>query len=272
MQIALKQSRAASLRLLSSSSVSSVLEILAWDAGAGRGYASKIPKGMQTTAGSKAEIWGSKYVKPSLISSNILAEPYKGAKAPLPLSSFVTPSGWALRWGRWKDSWKSMYSMSKLKKNIKHWDLRQFKLDALNMYEATNQALAKGDVSVLRGLATPPIFADMKKQIKQREKAGWSNIEWEMVESPELRDLELVQVRVIAADQKDDETAFVQLTVRIPSKQSFVAYDKEGNVVAGGQGPVSVVDHWVLEVPLSKKTKQRYRVAARLQIQDKLDR
>lgn len=160
-----------------------------------------------------------------------------------------------------------MYSLSKLKKSVKSWDLRRFKLEALDIYKETNAALASGDMSVLRSRASPPIFSDMKKQIKQREKAGWSRVDWELVEEPELRNLELVQARVIAADQKDDETAFVQLTIKIPSKQKFTAYDKQGNVVAGGGDPVTVVDHWVLELPLSKRARQRYRVAARLQIE-----
>ena len=109
----------------------------------------------------------------------------------------------------------SMYSMSKLKKNIKHWDLRQFKMDALESYIETNKALAKGDLSALRSLTTPAIFSDMKKQIKQREKSGWESIDWDLVKKPDLYDVELVHVRVLAADQKDDESAFVQLTVRI---------------------------------------------------------
>ena len=230
-------------------------------------FATKIPKGMVQPAGGKGDVFGSKMIKPSMVSSNVLAEPYKGEKAPLPLSSWVTPSGWGLRWGRWKDSWKSMYSLSKLKKNVKSWDLRRFKLEALDMYKETNAALAAGNLSLLRSRATPPIFSDMKKQVKQREKAGWSRVEWELVEEPELRNLELVQARVVAADQKDDETAFIQLTVKIPSRQKFTAYDKDGRVVAGGGEAVQVVDHWVLELPLSKKSRQRYRVAARLNIE-----
>lgn len=232
-----------------------------------RTFAAKVPKGMQQPAGGKGEVFGSKMIKPSMVSSNILAEPYKGEKTRLPLSAWLTPTGWGLRWGRWKDSWKSMYSLSKLKKNITGWDLRRFKLEALDMYRSTNAALAAGDVGALRHLTTPPIFSDMKKQIKQREKTGWSTVEWALVEEPALRDLELVQVRVVAADQKDDDTAFVQLTVRIPSKQRFTAYDRAGEVVAGGGDPVSVIDHWVLEIPLAKKSLQRYRVAARLHVE-----
>ena len=233
-------------------------------------YAQKIPKGMQAPVGSKAEIWGAKYIKPSMVSSNILAEPYRGPREKLPMMSYLTPSGWSLRWNRWKDSWKSMYSMSKLKKNIKSWNLKNFKIDALNLYIETNQALAKGDVSSLRSLTTPAIFSDMKRQIKQREHAGWHKVDWEIVEKPELYDVQLVQARVVAADQKDDETAFVQLTVRIPSRQRFTAYNKQGDTVAGGaDSEVDVVDHFVYEIPLSSKVSPRkYRVAARLTIQE----
>ena len=178
-----------------------------------RTFAAKVPKGMQQPAGGKGEVFGSKMIKPSMVSSNILAEPYKGEKTRLPLSAWLTPTGWGLRWGRWKDSWKSMYSLSKLKKNITGWDLRRFKLEALDMYRSTNAALGAGDVGAPRHLTTPPISSDMKKQIKQREKTGWSTVEWALVEEPALRDLELVQVRVVAADQKDDDTAFVQVGI-----------------------------------------------------------
>lgn len=231
--------------------------------------AQKISKGIQAPVGSKAEIWGAKYLKPSMVSSNVLAEPYKGPKTKLPLTSYVTPGGWALRWSRWKDSWKSMYSMSKLKKNIKYWDLRQFKVDALEAYIETNKALAKGDLSALRSLTTPAIFSDMKRQIKQRESSGWHAVEWNLIDKPDLYDVELVQVRFLAADQKDDETAFVQLTVRIPSKQTFAAFNKKGEIVSGGlqdDQVFEVVDHWVFEIPLSKKAQQKYRLAGRLNI------
>lgn len=59
-------------------------------------FATKVPKGMVQPAGGKGEVFGSKMIKPSMVSSNILAEPYRGEKVPLPLSSWVTPSGWSL--------------------------------------------------------------------------------------------------------------------------------------------------------------------------------
>jgi large subunit ribosomal protein L45 len=88
-----------------------------------------------------------------------------------------------------------------------------------------------------------------------------------MQKDPPLYDVELVQARIIAADPKDDSTGFVQLTVKIPSKQSFVARDKKGKIVSGDTAKVlDVVDHWVFEIPLSTKVQQKWRVAGRLTI------
>lgn len=230
-------------------------------------FAQKAQKGIQQQVGSKADIWGAKYIKPSPISSNVLAEPYKGSKKSLPIWSYVSPSGWSIIWSRWKDSFKSMYSLSKLKKNTKAFDLRDFKLEALALYKETCSALAAGDKSRLRQLTTPAIYSDMKRQISTRQTSGWDQIEWSMQKDPPLYDVELVQARIIAADPKDDSTGFVQLTVKIPSKQSFVARDKKGKIVSGDTAKVlDVVDHWVFEIPLSTKVQQKWRVAGRLTI------
>ena len=229
--------------------------------------ASQAMKGFQPVAGSKADIWGAKYIRPSMVSSNVIAEPYKGPPAPLPLTALVTPSGWRLRWSRWKDSFKSMYSLSRLKKHVKGWHLKSFKMESLDVYKKTCQALAAGDISTLRHLTTPPIFSDMKKQIKQRRDGGWTRIEWKMVEDPALYDLEMLHARLVSADPKDDSNGFVQLTVKLPTKQVFAAYDKSGRKVAGDETKeVQVVDHWVFEIPLSSKSQQRWRVAGRLSI------
>lgn len=45
---------------------------------------------------------------------------------------------------------KSMYAIAKLKRNIKPFNLRLFKADALKVYEETCQLLAEGDQSRLR--------------------------------------------------------------------------------------------------------------------------
>jgi len=160
-----------------------------------------------------------------------------------------------------------MYSLSKLKKNTKAFNLREFKMEALALYKETCFALAAGDKSRLRQLTTPAIYSDMKRQISARQASGWDQIGWSMQNEPPLYDVELVQARIIAADTKDDSTGFVQMTVKIPSKQSFVVRDKKGKIVSGDEASVlDVVDHWVFEIPLSNKVQQKWRIAGRLTI------
>lgn len=47
-------------------------------------------------------------IRVTMVSSNLLAEPYKGEPPRLPLSSWVTPSGWKERWRRWLSGAKSV--------------------------------------------------------------------------------------------------------------------------------------------------------------------
>lgn len=64
---------------------------------------------------------------------------------------------------------------------------------------------------------------------------------------------------------QDDSSAFAQLTVRLRSTQSFVAYDARGRVLAGDpDGTIPVTDLWVFEISLRKNVANRWRLAARL--------
>lgn len=64
---------------------------------------------------------------------------------------------------------------------------------------------------------------------------------------------------------QDDESAFAQLTVRIPSQQRFAAYDSHKTLVAGNpEELLSVRDLWVFERALKPGLNSRWRVAGRL--------
>lgn len=135
------------------------------------------------------------------------------------------------------------------------------------MYQDICEHLASGDRTQLRHLVTPSVFSDIKRQLKQREDGGWSRVEWKMTEVPPIKQLKVVHGRLIAISPKDDSTGFVQLTVRIPSKQQFAAYDRKGRLVAGGiDQEIAVEDFWVFEHPLRQQTSNRWRLAGRLQI------
>ncbi len=52
---------------------------------------------------------------------------------------------------------------------------------------------------------------------------------------------------------QDDKTAWVQLTVKIPSEQSFAAYSAKKSLVAGNPDKaIKVEDTWVFERALKK--------------------
>ena len=57
---------------------------------------------------------------------------------------------------------------------------------------------------------------------------------------------------------QDDKTAWVQMTVKIPSQQSFAAYNAKRELVAGSPDtPLKVVDTWVFERALRKDPSTR---------------
>lgn len=57
---------------------------------------------------------------------------------------------------------------------------------------------------------------------------------------------------------QDDKSAWVQLTVRIPSEQTFAAYDSSRQLVAGDPAKaIKVYDTWVFERALKKDPSTR---------------
>ena len=162
---------------------------------------------------------------------------------------------------------KSIYTLAKIRKNVNGWSLPAFKQDALKVYEEACAALAAGDRTALRQLVTPAVFTDMKRQIKAREEGGWKKVEWALSGRPELKDIEVVQGRLIAIDTKDDNTGFAQLTVRFKCSQKFAAFDGKGQMVAGSVGDeIRVDDYWVFERALKQQVSNRWRVAGRLTV------
>lgn len=154
-----------------------------------------------------------------------------------------------------------------MKKHVTGWTLPSFKQEAIDIYRQACAALALGDKTTLKKLCAPAVFTDMKRQIKARLDGGWDKVHWCLSSAPAINQVEVVHARLIAADPKDDSTAFAQLTVRIPSGQTFAAYDTKGRQVAGDpEKEIRVNDHWVFEIPLRQQRSNRWRVAGRLTI------
>ena len=223
-----------------------------------------MPKGAYMPPAAVPAMGGA--LKVALVSSNVIAEPYRGEPAKLPLSSWVTMAGWKARWNRWINSAKSIYTLAKIRRNLKEFSMPKFKEEAIETYERVCEALASGNRTALRHLVAPVIFTDMKRQLKVREEGGWKRVEWKMSIKPEMHTTEVVQGRMIAADPKNDDTAFAQLTVKFQSRQIFAAYDAKSRLVAGNAvEDVEVIDHWVFERPLRDK-RGKWRVAGRLTV------
>lgn len=203
----------------------------------------------------------------SMVSSNLLAEPYRGVPPRLPLTAYFTLSGWRELGRRFMGQFKSLYTLAKCKKAIPGFERKAFKGEALALYREVCALLAAGDRSALRHLVTPAVFSDIKRQLKQREDGGWARVHWELTQEPTVDQVMTVHGRLIMIDPKDDSTGFAQLTVRIPSKQRFAAFNRAGQLVGGSlDKELDVEDYWVFEHALKPSAANRWRLAGRLSI------
>ena len=160
---------------------------------------------------------------------------------------------------------KSIFTLSKCMTGIPNFSLRSLKEELGVLYEKVNEASAKGNKRVMESNVTDKTYTLMKKEMIDRQKSGWKQIDWAL-QGP-IQKIELVQGRVI---QVAEEVLFAQLTCKISSKQSLAAYDSKGKIVAGDPKEVlDVTEHWVFERGLGKKLPTngqgiKWRVAARL--------
>mmetsp|Transcript_16495 Transcript_16495/g.40394 ORF Transcript_16495/g.40394 Transcript_16495/m.40394 type:complete len:101 (+) Transcript_16495:61-363(+) len=89
------------------------------------------------------------------------------------------------------------------------------------------------------------MVTDIKHECTRREAGGWDKIEWK------LRGFEddtprVVRRRMLYPNVQGHAMSFVQITVHTPPRQSYAAYAKRGNLVAGDPDKVSSVDDlWV---------------------------
>lgn len=136
--------------------------------------------------------------------------------------------------------------------------------EAAQSYASINGALASFDRATLRHLSTGDAHAEMKHQLRAWEDAGYRTIDWGFVRKPTADDIDVVQARLVSKDPKDASNGFVQVTLRIPSRQRLVALDARGRELARADD-VPVVDHWVFERTLKPSAQARWRLVARLQ-------
>ncbi|KAL4434156.1 hypothetical protein ABPG75_000597 [Micractinium tetrahymenae] len=233
-----------------------------------RGYA-QMGTRMSNKAGytPPVEMQKAMQMRLSMVSSNLLAEPYRGVPPRLPISAYFTLSGWKEVGRRFMSQFKSLYTLAKCKKAIPGFERKAFKSEALALYKEVCGLLTAGEKSALRHLVTPAVFSDMKRQLKQREDGGWARVHWELTQEPTADQVMTVHGRLIMIDPKDDSTGFAQLTVHIPSKQRFAAFNRAGQLVGGSlDKEIEVEDYWVFEHALKPSAANRWRLAGRLSI------
>ncbi|CAM6082832.1 unnamed protein product [Calypogeia fissa] len=197
-------------------------------------------------------------------SPGIIGEPYKKPSPPLPiLRRWFTMEGWKRRKQSFMAMIKTAYTVAKLRQKTKGYSQQRFYQEASDLYKQINVALAEGERTALRQLVTDNVFSIMKNELKHRENS-WAKVKWEMV-GP-INKIRTLQGRLIGVDKNNQDNAFVQLTLRILSKQKFAAYDKNGKLVAGDPDKELLVeDYWVFEKPLLL-TEAKWRLCGRLTV------
>ncbi|KAG0598420.1 hypothetical protein M758_12G071700 [Ceratodon purpureus] len=197
-------------------------------------------------------------------SPGVIGEPWKPLPPPLPfLKRWFTKEGWKIRKQNVQGMLKTGFTLAKIRQKTKGYNQTKFYRDTADLYKEINTALATGDRSALRQLVTDNVLTTMKKELKHREQA-WARVHWELV-GP-LKSIRTLQGRLIGIDQKNMDTAFAQLTLRIISNQKFAAYDKQGKLVAGDpEKELKVEDIWVFERQISHP-ELRWKLCGRLSV------
>ena len=112
---------------------------------------------------------------------------------------------------------------------------------ARKAYEMIVSAFAKGDRDTLRRLLSPEVYDNFAREIARREEKG-----------------ESVETAVVAIDDTRVEDARSErgvnnVTLRFTVKLMTTRRDREGQILEGGEHPVSVVDLWTFaRVPASR--------------------
>ena len=205
-------------------------------------------------------------IKIVFVSPGILVEPWK-KEAKLTWSSLLTYDGWKQRYQRYVvNTGKSLYTLSKLMQSVPNFKLSALKLEIAELYEAINAAAAKGNRKVVQDSVTDKTWTLFKKEIMDRRRGGWERAEWKLADPIGDMKVELLQGRIV---QVAPEVQFAQLTCKLTSRQTLVAYDDKGGVMAGSADEAAeVTEYWVFERGLGKKMAPgagiRWRLAARL--------
>jgi len=112
---------------------------------------------------------------------------------------------------------------------------------ARKAYEMVVSAFAKGDRDTLRRLLSPEVYDNFAREIARREEKG---------ESVETAVVAIEDTRV---EDARSEGGVNNVTLRFAVKLMTTRRDREGQIVEGGEPPVSVVDLWTFARALASR-------------------
>jgi predicted lipid-binding transport protein (Tim44 family) len=112
---------------------------------------------------------------------------------------------------------------------------------ARKAYEMVVSAFAKGDRDTLRRLLSSDVYDNFAREIARREEKG---------ESVETAVVAIEDTRV---EDARSEGGVNNVTLRFAVKLMTTRRDREGQIVEGGEPPVSVVDLWTFARALASR-------------------
>ena len=203
-------------------------------------------------------------IRAFLKSPGVIADPYRGPRPWPGISSFFGREGWRALGKALLRPVQDVWTLGQCQ-SIKGFSRPAFREEAQTLYREINRMIALNNHTALRHVCSEKALAEIKKEVKRREKGGWAAVDWNLIEFEEGTPV-VVQGRTVAPNEQDRSVSFVQFTVVFKSRQSWHARNKKGRVVAGDPDEVlDVEDAWVFEHGL-KAPNPRWRLAARLSL------
>jgi len=141
-----------------------------------------------------------------------------------------------------KGKGKTMSSVRKIRKYDEDFDPRTFVDEALEIYKAAHDCLARNEDELLHKYATEKAYPEMRFQTKRK------TIHWKFIKS--LEPPKVVHAR--HAEIVSKENMFGQVTVRFHTQQVLAVYDRFGRLIHGSEVVAKdVLEYVVFEKHLS---------------------
>ena len=205
-------------------------------------------------------------IRAFLKSPNVIADPYRGPRPWPSLSSFLGLAGWKQLGALMLRPVKDVYTLGKLQ-SVPGFTRPAFREEARDMYREISRMIAENHHTALRNFCSEKALQEIKREVKRRERGGWTKVDWRLV-AFDAGTPTVLQGRMVAPNAKDRSVEFAQFTVRFESRQTYAAYDRKGKLVSGDPSEeVAVSDVWVFERGVGNAVPNpRWRLAARLSV------